>query len=116
LQNSCSYNRFTRQLAGVLSNAGIRVIVQQLGKEFFELILNEAFGAIPQDVSGLAERLPKDLRNQGVYGLTTYLAQLGLLTPMQDHLLNMPDIYPIGFKLGRRGGIKPVPCTIAQPD
>lgn len=87
-----------------------------MGKEFFELVLNEAFGAIPQDVSGLAERLPKDLRNQGVYVLTTYLAQLGLLTPMQEHLLNMPDIYPIGFKLGRRGGIKPVPHTIAQPN
>ena len=39
---------------------------QQLGKEFFEFVLNEAFGAIPQDVSGLAERLPKDLRNQDV--------------------------------------------------
>jgi hypothetical protein len=65
---------------------------------------------------GLAERLPKDLRSQGIYGLTTYLAQLGLLTPMQDHRLNMPDIYRIGFKLGRRGGIKPVPRTIAQPD
>jgi hypothetical protein len=35
---------------------------------------------------------------------------------MQDHRLNMPDIYRIGFKLGRRGGIKPVPRTIAQPD
>ena len=85
-------------------------------EDFFELVLNEAFGSIPQDVPGLAERLPKDLRNQGVYGLTTYLAQLGLLTPMQDHRLNMPDIYRIGFKLGRRGGIKPVPRTIAQPD
>jgi hypothetical protein len=35
---------------------------------------------------------------------------------MQCHRLNMPDIYRIGFKLGRRGGIKPVPRTIAQPD
>jgi hypothetical protein len=85
-------------------------------EEVFEHVLNEAFGSIPEDVPGLAERLPKDLRSQGIYGLTTYLAQLGLLTPMQDHRLNMPDIYRIGFKLGRRGGIKPVPRTIAQPD
>jgi hypothetical protein len=85
-------------------------------EEVFEHVLNEAFGSIPEDVPGLAERLPKDLRNQGIYGLTTYLAQLGLLTPMQCHRLNMPDIYRIGFKLGRRGGIKPVPRTIAQPD
>ena len=85
-------------------------------EETFADVLNEAFGSIPEGVPGLAERLPKDLRNQGVYGLTTYLAQLGLLTPMQDHRLNMPDIYRIGFKLGRRGGIKPAPRTIAQPD
>jgi len=71
---------------------------------------------MPEDVPGLAERLPKDLRGQGVYGLTTYLPQLALLTPMQGHRLNMPDIYRIGFKLGRRGGIKPVARTLAQPD
>jgi hypothetical protein len=35
---------------------------------------------------------------------------------MKDERLNMPDIYRIGFKLGRKGGIKPVPRTIAQPD
>jgi hypothetical protein len=85
-------------------------------EEVFEHVLNDAFGSVPEGVPGLADRLPKDLRNQGIYGLTTYLAQLGLLTPMQDHRLNMPDIYRIGFKLGRRGGIKPVPRTIAQPD
>ncbi len=84
-------------------------------EEVFEHVLNETFGSIPEGVPGLAERLPKDLRNQGVYGLTTYLAQLGLLTPMQNHRLNMPDIYRIGFKLGRRGGIKPLPRSIAQP-
>lgn len=85
-------------------------------EEVFEHILDETFGSIPEDVPGLAERLPKDLRSQGIYGLTTYLAQLGLLTPMQGHRLNMPDIYRIGFKLGRRGGIKPVARTLAQPD
>jgi hypothetical protein len=85
-------------------------------EEIFESVLIEAFGSIPDGVSGLSERLPNDLRNQGVHGLIAYMAQLGLLTPMQDHRLNMPDIYRIGFKLGRRGGIKPVPRTIAQPD
>lgn len=85
-------------------------------EEVFEHVLNDAFGSVPEGVPGLADRLPRDLRNQGIYGLTTYLAQLGLLTPMQDHRLNMPDIYRIGFKLGRRGGIKPAPRTIAQTD
>ena len=86
-----------------------------LTEDDFVLVLNEAFGDIPEAIPGLADRLPKDLRHQGVVGLITYLAQLGLLTPMQNHRLNMPDIYRIGFKLGRRGGIKPVPRTITQP-
>ena len=73
----------------------------------FDQELSEAFGLIPADVPGLLERLPKELRSQGVHGLITYLCQLGLLTQMKDERLNMPDIYRIGFKLGRKGGIKP---------
>ena len=73
----------------------------------FDQELSEAFGFIPAGVPGLSERLPKELRNQGVHGLITYLCQLGLLTQMKDEQLNMPDIYRIGFKLGRKGGIKP---------
>lgn len=82
----------------------------------FDLDLSEAFGSIPDGIPGLSERLPKDLRRQGIHGLIIYLCQLGLLTQMKDEQLNMPDIYRISFKLGRRGGIKPVPHTIAQPD
>ena len=76
-------------------------------KAVFDQDLSEAFGLIPADVPGLLERLPKELRSQGVHGLITYLCQLGLLTQMKDERLNMPDIYRIGFKLGRKGGIKP---------
>ena len=82
----------------------------------FDLDLSEAFGSIPDGIPGHSERLPKDLRRQGIHGLIIYLCQLGLLIQMKDEQLNMPDIYRISFKLGRRGGIKPVPCTIAQPD
>ena len=82
----------------------------------FDLDLSEAFGSIPDGIPGLSERLPKDLRRQGIHGLIIYLCQLGLLTQMKDEQLNMPDIYRIGFKLGRKGGIKPGPRTIAQPD
>lgn len=73
----------------------------------FDRELSEAFKSIPAGVPGLSERLPKELRSQGVHGLITYLCQLGLLTQMKDERLNMPDIYRIGFKLGRKGGIKP---------
>ena len=72
----------------------------------FDLDLSEAFGSIPDGIPGHSKRLPKDLRRQGIHGLIIYLCQLGLLTQMKDEQLNMPDIYRISFKLGRKGGIK----------
>ena len=80
----------------------------------FDRELSEAFKSIPAGVLGLSERLPNDLRSQGVHGLITYLCQLGLLTQMKDERLNMPDIYRIGFKLGRKGGIKPAQRSTPQ--
>ena len=80
----------------------------------FDQDLSEAFKSIPAGVPGLSERLPNDLRSQGVHGLITYLCQLGLLTQMKDERLNMPDIYRIGFKLGRKGGIKPAQRSTPQ--
>ena len=80
----------------------------------YEQELSEAFGLIPAGVPGLLERLPKEFRSQGVHGLITYLCQLGLLTQMKDERLNMPDIYRIGFKLGRKGGIKPAQRSTPQ--
>lgn len=35
------------------------------------------------------------------------LEQLGLVTVMGNGRLNMPDLYCVDFRLGRRGGIKP---------
>jgi hypothetical protein len=80
----------------------------------FDRELTNAFELIPDGVPGLTERLPKELRSQGVHGLITYLCQLGLLTQMKDERLNMPDIYRIGFKLGRKGGIKPAQRSTPQ--
>ena len=85
-----------------------------MSEAVFDQELIVAFGLIPSGVSGLLERLPKELRGQGVHGLITYLCQLGLLTQMKEERLNMPDIYRIGFKLGRKGGIKYAQRSIPQ--
>ena len=65
------------------------------------------FGQIPDGVPHLPERLPDRLSKQGLQGVMDYLEQLGLITFMLDGRINMPDLYRLGFRLGRRGGIKP---------
>ena len=65
------------------------------------------FGEIPGQVPDLPGRLPERLSKQGITGVMDYLEQLGLITLMLDRRINMPDLYRVGFRLGRRGGIKP---------
>ena len=64
-------------------------------------------GQIPDEMPDLLERLPERLRKQGVRGVMDYLEQLGLITFMLNGRINMPDLYRVGFGLGRKGGIKP---------
>jgi hypothetical protein len=68
---------------------------------------HEHFGSIPDRVPGLPERLPDELRRLGLSGVLAYLHQLGLITFMRDGRINMPDLYRVGFRLGRKGGVKP---------
>ena len=74
----------------------------------FEDCWEKKFGQIPDGVpGGLPKRLPERLRKQGVRGVMDYLEQLGLITFMLNGRINMPDLYRVGFALGRKGGIKP---------
>ena len=73
----------------------------------FEGRWQNEFGQVPDKVPDLPERLPERLSKQGFQGVMNYLEQLGLITFMLDGRINMPDLYRLGFRLGRRGGIKP---------
>lgn len=50
---------------------------------------------------------PRQIR-QGLQGLRKDLMELGMLQEMPDGRINMPDVYRVGFGLGRMGGVKPV--------
>jgi hypothetical protein len=54
------------------------------------------------------ERLPPEHYEKGWSGVRGDLGALGIFDSMQDGRINMPDIYRVGFGLGRRGGVKPV--------
>ncbi len=53
-------------------------------------------------------RLPPEHFEQGWDGVRLDLEKLGVLERMKDGRVNMPDLYRVGFGLGRRGGVKPV--------
>lgn len=46
--------------------------------------------------------------SEGSDGLILDLCDLGVFEPMRDGRVNMPDVYRVGFGLGRRGGVRPV--------
>ncbi|MGQ6049910.1 hypothetical protein ACUNHQ_10695 [Serratia sp. IR-2025] len=51
--------------------------------------------------------LPPTL-HEGAKGVLTDLEDLGIITHLWDSRIQMPDVYRISFKLGRRGGVKPL--------
>lgn len=53
------------------------------------------------------DRLPAQHADRGWDGIREDLKRLGLIEAKKDGRLDMPDLYRVGFGLGRRGGVKP---------
>ena len=56
----------------------------------------------------VSDRLPPDDPDDGWRGLRVGLERLGIMEAMRDARITMPDLYRVGFGLGRRGGVRPV--------
>jgi hypothetical protein len=52
-------------------------------------------------------RLPAQHIDRGWDGVREDLQRLGLLETKRDGRIDMPDLYRVGFGLGRKGGVKP---------
>ncbi len=65
---------------------------------------SEAFKKNPSGTSGLPPEHLKD----GPDGLRLDFESLGIFEMMRDKRVNIPDLYRVGFGLGRRGGVKPL--------
>lgn len=53
-------------------------------------------------------RLPPQRMDAGWPGIRADLERLGIFQSMRDGRVNLPDLYRVGFGLGRRGGVKPL--------
>lgn len=52
--------------------------------------------------------LPPQHVDRGSEGVRKDLERIGIFETMKDGRVNLPDLYRVGFGLGRRGGVKPV--------
>ena len=55
------------------------------------------------------QHAPPEFAKQGWKDVRQLLEQLGFCMTLKDERFNMPDLYRVGFRLGRRGGVKPLP-------
>jgi len=60
------------------------------------------------DIENAAVKLPPVHLGQGPEGIRKDLEALGVFECMRDNRVNMPDVYRVGYGLGRRGGVKAV--------
>lgn len=58
--------------------------------------------------ASLEVKLPPPSIDQGTTGLLSDLESLGLIERLRDQRVQMPDVYRIGFGLGRKGGVRPL--------
>ncbi|MCK7580976.1 MAG: hypothetical protein MZV65_38750 [Chromatiales bacterium] len=65
----------------------------------------ERFPGGPQDIH--LDRLPAQRATRGWEGIREDLQRLGLIETKKDGRIDMPDLYRVGFGLGRKGGVKP---------
>lgn len=54
------------------------------------------------------EKLPPAHLPEGAAGVRGDLEQLGIFLRLQDGRVNIPDVFRVGYGLGRRGGVKPM--------
>lgn len=63
---------------------------------------------LQREVENKGVKLPPTRLDRGHEGLRQDLENLGIFESMQDGRINLPDVYRIGFDLGRKGGVRRV--------
>lgn len=74
----------------------------------FESVKNKWEEQFPNGAQSMSStRLPAQHVDRGWDGVCDDLRHLGLLETKKDGRIDMPDLYRVGFGLGRKGGVKP---------
>ncbi len=63
---------------------------------------------VSERVEAEEERLPPAHLSEGFEGVRRDLEELGIFVRMNDGRVNIPDVFRVGYGLGRKGGVRPV--------
>ncbi|MDR0877035.1 MAG: hypothetical protein LBN21_03195 [Treponema sp.] len=92
---------WVKDICGKLNNLNVPIEFDSIKERWIEKYPNG-----PRDIK--TDHLPPQNADDGWIGIMDELIRIGLFDKMRDGRYNMPDIYRVGFKLGRKGGVKPV--------
>ena len=67
-----------------------------------------ALDRLAEQVEGNEVKLPPSHIDEGAIGIRQDIESLGVFLRMRDGRINIPDVFRVGYGLGRRGGVKPV--------
>ena len=74
----------------------------------FDAVMAKWDVTFPNGAQGISTtHLPAQHVDRGWNGVSEDLQRLGLREVRKDGRIDMPDLYRVGFGLGRRGGVKP---------
>ena len=74
----------------------------------FDAVMTKWQESFPGGAQGTStSQLPAQHVDRGWSGVREDLQRLGLLEVRKDGRIDMPDLYRVGFGLGRKGGVKP---------
>jgi hypothetical protein len=74
----------------------------------YQTILDHWVDKYPSGPSAsLVKSLPPQNAERGWFGIREDLIRLGVFELKKDSRVDMPDLYRVGFGLGRKGGVKP---------
>lgn len=68
----------------------------------------KAMDQLQRDILNAAVKLPPVHLDAGSHGVRTDLETLGVFERMTDGRVNLPDVYRVGYGIGRKGGVKAV--------
>jgi hypothetical protein len=96
---------WVRRLLGSLTGISVPCSFDEI-KEIW--VQSRVLEELKDLIGAAAVRLPPSRIEKGPDGVLEDLIALGIVERIGDGRINLPDVYRVGYGIGRRGGVKPV--------